>query len=304
MLGLGEVELGLVRIVAVHHLVGVVKLHFWTDAVVVANGSKTAVDVVYDFLTVDAELQGHHEVRVAKGGLVGVSHKAEAVAHARGAPNLEARVSGQQASGFRINSVDQVYRAGLQGRGALGCVANVDQFNPVKVTAVGLPVVAGLALEGGTHARLELIQGIGTRAVGLAVVLEAVGNHNNVVVAEVERQVDIAFAHDDLHLSGGELFDFLDVGQQRLGGRFGLAPMHVERVNDIVCIQGFARGEADALAHIENPVGSTRLDFPALEQLTGRVAVVSDFDQVVPEHQAHVDGDGVCIGQWVQAVRR
>ena len=190
----------------------------------------------------------------------------------------------------------------MQRGGALVGVADVDQFHTVKVATVGLPVVAGLALEGCTHAGLEFVQRERAGSIGLAVVLEAIGHHDDVVVAQVVRQVHIAFAHGDLHLRGRQLFDFFDVSEQRLGWRFGLAAVHVQRVDDVIRVQGFARGEGDAFAHIESPVCRAGLDSPALEQLTSGVAVVGHFNQVVPEHQAHIDGDRVRVGQRIQAV--
>ncbi len=192
----------------------------------------------------------------------------------------------------------------MQRGGALVGVADVDQFHTVKVATVGLPVVAGLALEGGTHAGLEFVQRERAGSIGLAVVLEAIGNHDDVVVAQVVRQVHIAFAHGDLHLRGRQFLDVFDISQQRFGRRFGLAAVHVQGVDDVVRIQGFARSEGHAFAHIEDPVSRTGLNVPALEQLTGGVAVVGHFHQVVPEHQAHIDGDRVRVGQRIQAVRR
>ena len=229
-------------------------------------------------------------------------HEAEAVAHARGARDDQVLVLGQKRGGLGVHAVDDVHGAGLQRGGPLVCIADVDQFHTVEVAAVGLPVVTGLALEGGTHAGLELVERECAGSIGFAVVLEAIGYDDDVVVAEVERQVHIALAHGDLHLRGRQLLDVFDVSEQRLGGRLGLAAVHVQRVDDVIRVQGFAGGEGDAFAHIESPVRRAGLDVPAFKQFADRVAVVGHFNQVVPEHQAHRDRDRVRVGQRIQAI--
>jgi len=104
-----------------------------------------------------------------------MGHKAKAVTHARCARNFQCWVFGQQCSGLGVDAVDDVHGAGLQCGGALVRVANVDQLDTVKIAAVGLPVVAGLALEGSAHTRLEFVQHEGASAVGFAEVFEAIG---------------------------------------------------------------------------------------------------------------------------------
>ena len=222
------VELGLVQIKTVQGLAGVVELHLRTDAVVVTNRGVAAIDIVHNLLAVDAELECQHYVGVVKRCFVTVCDKAEAVAHAGGTRDFEGRVLGQQRCRLGVYAVDDVHGAGLQCGGALVCILDINQLNTIKVATVGLPVVTGFALEGCTHTRLEFVEREGTSAIGLAKVFETIGHHDDVVVAQVVRQVNIALVHGDLHLGGRQLFDFLDVGQQSFGRRLGLAAVHIE----------------------------------------------------------------------------
>ena len=128
---------------------------------------------------------------------------------------------------------------------------------------------------------MELFQNEGAGAIGLAEIFEAIGQHHQVVIGQVKRQVHIAFAHAYLDLVRGQFFDVLDVGQQGFGRRFGFAAVQIERVNNVIGIQGFARGKGNAFTDVENPFRSARLGFPAFQQFAGGVAVISNFDQAV-----------------------
>ena len=302
--GLFEVELGLVGVVGVQLLLGVVVLHLRAHGVVVADGGVAREHVVHDLLAVNAKLQRQHQVGVAERRLVGVGYKGKAVTGTWRARQLDVLALGQQPGGFGVYAVDHVHLAGHQRLGAGSGIADVAQFHAVEVATVGFPVVAGLAFEGGAHTGLELFQQVGTGAVGLAEIGGAVGHHDDVVIAQVIWQIQIAIGHENLNLGGRYFLDLADIGQQGFGGRFGFAPVHIDRVNDIVGIQCFAGSKGNAFADIEDPVGGTGLDLPAFKQLTGSVAVVGHLHQVVPQHQADVDHHRVGIGAGVEAVRR
>ena len=297
-------ELGFVQIESVLFLVGVVELHLGADAVVVAHRGIAREHVVDDGLAVDAVLERHHHIGVAERRLVGVCHEAEAVARARRTRQFDIGVALEQGGRFGAGAVDGVDLASHQGLGASGGIGDVTELHTVKVAAVGLPVVARLALEGGAHAGLELFQGESTGAHGLAPVLETIGHHHDVVIAQVVRQVQVARLHEDLHGVCVDFLDFCDVGQQGLGGGLGLTAVQVDGINHVVGVQRLAVAEGDAFAHVKGPVGRAGLDVPFFKQLTNSIAVVSDLHQAVEDHQAHGNRDGVGVGQRIEAVRR
>ena len=75
-------------------------------------------------------------------------HKGKPVAHSRRTGYFDGIIFGQQSSGFGVDAVDEVNLARHQSLGTCGGVADIAKFHPIKITAVGLPVVPRFALEG------------------------------------------------------------------------------------------------------------------------------------------------------------
>ena len=95
-------------------------------------------------------------------------------------------------------------------------------------------------------------------------------------------KVDVALAQRDLDLVGAQLLDIGDRAQEVLRRGLGVAAMQIDRIDDVVGVEGLAGVEGDALADIEDPLFGTGLGLPALEQFPDRVAALIDFDQAVP----------------------
>ena len=244
-----------------------------------------------------------HQVVVFVGVVVDQCDKAVAVTGALGAGDVDVFVFGQQGHGFGVEAVDCVHRARHQGLGARGGVADVAQFHTVKVAPAGFPVGAGFALGHHAHAGLPFHQGVGAGAVGFGEVRGAVGHDQQVVVRQHKGQVGIARLHVDLDLVRRELFDVGNRLQNAFGWRLGLAAVHIDGVDDVVGVQRLARGEGDALADVEDPFGGAGFGFPAFSQFGCGIAFGVNFDQLVPEHQAVGDRNGVGVGARIQAVR-
>ena len=215
--GLLEVELGLVRVISDLILLGIEVLHARPDGVVIAHCRVAGEHVRHDLVAIDTVLQSQHQVFVGVRIFVGMSHKSKAVAHARRACHFQRVVLGQQGCSLGIDAVDQINLTRHERLGARSRVADVAQLNPVEITAVRLPVVARLTLEHVAHAGLELLKGVSAGAVWFAPVGEAIRHHDDVVVAEVVGQVDVALAHRDLNLCRRRLLDVGDVSQQGFG---------------------------------------------------------------------------------------
>ena len=298
-----HVELGFVQIEGVLFLLCIEELHLGADAVVVAHRGVTREHVLDDGLTVNAVLERHHQIAVVERRLVGVGHEAETVAGTGRARQLDRWVALEQAGRFGAGTVDDIDLTGQQSLCAGCCIGDVAQFNAFEVAAVGLPVVAWLDLESGTHAGLEFFQEVGAGADRLAPILEPIGHHHDVVIAQVVRKVQVARLHQDLNRVRINLLHVGDVGQQGLGGRLGLTTVQVDGIDDVVSIQGLAVAEGDAFANMKGPVGRAGLDVPFFEQLASGVTVVGNLHQAVVHHQARGDHDGVGIRQRIQAVR-
>ncbi len=241
------------------------------DRRVVADRGIALVHRIDDLLAIDAVFQSHTGFVGLVRGVVAEGHEGEAVAGALGLQHVDLRRLHDEADGLRIESIDGIDLPRNQRLGAGRRIRDVTQFHAVEPGAVRLPVMSGV-LGQDANAGLEVFERISACPVGLREVREPVRHDEDVVIRQIIGQIGIAAGQRNGDLIGVDLLDVGDGAEKIFGSRLRFAAMQVQRIDDVVGIEGLAGMERHALADIEDPIGGTGLGFPRLEQFAGRIA--------------------------------
>ena len=163
--------------------------------------------------------------------------------------------------------------------------------------------VIGPLLRDGTDPGLEDVKRVAARTDRLHPVRPAVRDDEEVVIGQKIRQIHVAARHRDADLVRAERLHLRDVAERRLGGRFRVAAVQVQRIDNIVRVQRLAVRESNALADIEDPIGSARLRFPVFEQFRRGPVVLVDLDEAVHDLIGEVDRHPIGDRPRIEAVR-
>ena len=185
---------------------------------------------------------------------------------AAGRPDdLDLRRLGEQADRLVVDAVDCVDLARDQRVEAGRAVVDDRHVGAVQPAAALLPVV-GTLLEHDPDAGIELLERERARPDGLRPVLEALRNHEDVIVGQRIGQVGVGRVERKLDLV---LVELLDVGHRlhrRRAAGLGVAAVQVERVDRVVGGELLSVRELDPLSQVEDPVLGPVLRLEALGQ--------------------------------------
>ena len=123
------------------------------------------------------------------------------------------------------------------------------------------------------------------------------------VVCEDIGQIGVGRVQGDEHLILVENLDVTDAGYRtRCTGVGVLAPVPVDREEDVFNIDGFAVVELDILADVQDPLLGTRSGFPALRELGDHLTIGCEFRQAVERREIVEDADNVTGCRGIHAV--
>ena len=141
------------------------------------------------------------------GGLVDL-HRQNREPAARRAHNFDARGLRQQSDSLVIDPIDRVHLPGDQRIEAGGAVVDDSHVHAVEKALALLPVGPRL-LQPNADPRVEVFKHKRTRADRLRPVLEAIGNHHEVIVGHPIGEIGVGGGEGDLDLV---IVELLDVG--------------------------------------------------------------------------------------------
>ena len=200
-----------------------------------------------------------------------------------------------------IDAVDRVDLAGDQRVEPRGPIVDDGHVNAIQKAFALLPVRPDL-LDRDAHARIELVEDKGPRADRLRPVLEAVRDHQEMIVRETIGQVGVGSGERDLDLVIVELLDVGDALHRSGAARFRVAPVEVERVDRVIGSEFLAIREGHAFAQVQDPVLGAVGRLPALRQFRMGLAVLTPFGEAVPDPVVGVDHHGIGRCAEVEAV--
>ncbi len=172
-----------------------------------------------------------------------------------------------QPNSFQVHPVHAVQAPGHHAVLARARIVDQEDLGRVDESHVLLPAI-GIQLQLGPHAGLEGLQGIGARPdARLPIGLAVLGRHDvEVIIGQNIGEVGVAALQGEDHAVRAVGLDILDAGHDAFGAGLGvLAPVQVQRGDDVLGLERLAVVPLDALAQLEDPGLGVVAGLPSLD---------------------------------------